>query len=381
MKIALLGSTGSIGTQCLNIVDASPEKFQIYAIAANSNTELFQQQLDKYRPKYAAMGDPVAAKKLIVPKGCELLVGAEGVCALASLPGVDTVLVAIVGIAGLDATLAAVQAGKRVALANKEALVTGGELITRAAKEKGIDIYPVDSEHSAIFQCKNGENVNNIKRLILTASGGAFRDYNKKALLQATPEQALCHPNWSMGKKITIDCATMMNKGLEVIEAHWLFDIPVDKIDVVIHRESIVHSMVEFNDSAVIAQLGSPDMRLPIIYALTYPERMDIQLPSIDFTKVLNLSFAPPDTGRFPCLGLAYAAITQGGGMPTVLNAANEVAVDAFLNRKIGFMDIAYCVEYAMNAAGSYSIQTLADVHFIDQETRARCQKDFVGGI
>ncbi len=380
INIALLGSTGSIGTQCTSVVDANPDKYKIYAIAAGSNAELFQAQLDKYKPQYAAMYDENAARQLNVPSGCTLYVGAEGVCRLAELDKVDAVVVAIVGIAGLDATYRAVKCNKRVALANKEALVTGGALIDGELKRTNSKIYPVDSEHSAIFQCLNGENVNNIKNIILTASGGAFRDYNKDMLAKATPEDALKHPNWAMGKKITIDCATMMNKGLEVIEAHWLFSVPAEKIKVVIHRESIVHSMVEFCDGAVMAQLGCPDMRLPIVYALSYPDRIDMKLNRLDFSQCLNLTFSPPDNDRFPSLQLAYKALEMGKGVPTVLNAANEVAVGMFLDKRIGYNDMYNCVEFAMENVKEVEIETIKDVHRIDEITRILCRKYFLEG-
>lgn len=377
-NIALLGSTGSIGTQCASVVDANPDKFNIYAIAAYSNVEVFQAQLDKYKPSFAAMFDENAARKLRIPSGCTLYTGAEGVCRLAELDNVDVVVVAIVGIAGLDATYRAVKANKKVAIANKEALVTGGKLIDRELKRNGSKLYPVDSEHSAIFQCLNGENANNIKNIILTASGGAFRDYNKDMLANATPQDALKHPNWTMGKKITIDCATMMNKGLEVIEAHWLFGVPADKIKVVIHRESIVHSMVEFCDGAVIAQLGCPDMRLPIFYALSYPDRVDMKLNRLDFSQCMSLSFAPPDNDRFPCLLLAYRALEMGEGVPTVLNAANEIAVNLFLNNKISFNDIYNCAEYAIENVKNNAINSIEDVHRIDEQTRKLCINRFL---
>lgn len=377
INIALLGSTGSIGTQCMDIVDSNTDRFRIYAIAAHSNTDAFQKQLDKYKPRFAAMYDEKSAANLNVPLGCTLYTGAEGVSRLAELDDVEAVVISIVGIAGLDATYKAVKCGKRVALANKEALVTGGCLIDQLLKKNGSFIYPVDSEHSAIFQCLNGESTDSIRNIILTASGGAFRDYSTEMLKNATPEDALKHPNWSMGKKITIDCATMMNKGLEVIEAHWLFGVPAENIKVVVHRESIIHSMVEFKDGAVMAQLGCPDMRLPILYALTHPDRLDTKLDRIDFSKVMNLSFAPPDNVRFPCLQLAYDALAIGEGMPTVLNAANEVAVQAFLDKKIGFYDISNCVDYAMSQIKDVSICKLEDIYRLDNLTRKLCTEKF----
>jgi len=378
INIAILGSTGSIGTQCTDIVDMNPDRFRIYALAAHSNVELFQKQLDKYKPRFAALFDERSAANLNVPLGCTLYTGAEGVSRLAELDRVDAVVVAIVGIAGLDATYKAVKCGKRVALANKEALVTGGSIIDRELKQANAFIYPVDSEHSAIFQCLNGEDRGSIRNIILTASGGAFRDYDADMLRSATPEDALKHPNWSMGKKITIDCATMMNKGLEVIEAHWLFGVPSENIKVVVHRESIVHSMVEFKDGAVVAQLGRPDMRLPILYALTHPERLETNIDRLDFTQVMSLSFSPPDKKLFPCLQLAYDALAVGEGMPTVLNAANEVAVQAFLNKKIGFYDISNCVEYAMEHIKDVAIYNIDDIHKLDKYVRRICFERFI---
>lgn len=377
MNISLLGSTGSIGTQCLSVVDMFPDRYSVFALAAGSNARVFQQQLDKYRPQFAAMSDAAAAKSIQVPRGCTFLTGADGVRELAALKQADTVVVAIVGIAGLDAAYQAACAGKRVALANKEALVTGGKLINDAAQKSGAVILPVDSEHSAIFQCLQGQYEKSVSRLILTASGGAFRDYTEQMLENATPEEALCHPNWSMGEKITVDCATMMNKGLEVIEAHWLFGLPADRIDVVVHRQSVIHSMVEFCDGAVMAQLGCPDMRLPIAYALSYPERLNLPIGHLDFGQAFGMTFEPPDKKRFPCLELAYEALRRGGAMPAVLNAANEEAVKAFLSKKIGFNDIARMVEYALKTENAAAPSDIEEIHTVDKCVREKIRRNF----
>lgn len=376
-RLAILGSTGSIGKQTLQVVDAFPDKFCVEALSAGTRTDLMAQQIRKYHPRVVAMRDEKAALALKQEFGSsvDIRCGEEGICSVAECAEADTVLVAIVGIAGLGATMRAVQMGKRVALANKEALVTGGELIHAELKRRNACIYPVDSEHSAIFQCINGQNVKEVKRIILTASGGAFRDYNKEMLEKATVEDALRHPNWSMGPKITVDCATMMNKGLEVIEAHWLFGLPADRIDVVVHRESVVHSMVEFCDHAVLAQLGAPDMRLPIMYALGFPERMLSPFEGIDFTKAMQLHFAPPDTERFPALKLAYDALRCGGILPTALNAANEVAVESFLHGEIRFGDIYRAVEYTISKTKNYPCEGLRAVYAADQAARLICRE------
>lgn len=377
IKLAVLGSTGSIGKQTLQVVDAFPDRFCVEALSAGTKTDLMAQQIRKYHPRMVAMRDEKAALELKREFGSfvDVRCGEEGICSLAECAEIDTVLVSIVGIAGLGATLRAVQAGKRVALANKEALVTGGELINAELKRRNMRIYPVDSEHSAIFQCINGQNVKEIKRIILTASGGAFRDYNKEMLEQATAKEALQHPNWSMGPKITIDCATMMNKGLEVIEAHWLFGLPADQIDVVVHRESIIHSMVEFCDHAVLAQLGTPDMRLPIMYALGFPERMTSPFEGLDFTRAMQLHFMPPDRERFPSLNLAYEVLRCGGILPTALNAANEEAVESFLRGTIRFGDIYRAVEYTISKTKNYPCGDLQAVYAADQAARAICRE------
>lgn len=372
IKLAILGSTGSIGTQTLNIVDQYPDQFCVAALSAHSNTDLLIQQIKKYKPRYVGIANMEAADKIKaeLPEGTSMLTGESAAAELASLPEVDTVLVALVGIAGLPAVINAIKGGKKVALATKEAMVCGGEIISDLMKQRGDFIYPVDSEHSAIFQCLRGERHEAVKRLILTASGGPFLNFEKEQLKSVTPKEALKHPNWNMGRKISIDSATLMNKGLEVIEARWLFDIPLEQIDVVIHKESIVHSMVEFEDSSIIAQMSVPDMSLPILYALQYPYRVKSQIKRLDFTKALNLSFAPPDLEKFPCLTLAYDALKEGHTVPTVLNAANEVAVEEFLNFRLSFCDIPKVIEYTMNKMEVIKNPTLDDIYEIDKRAR-----------
>ena len=303
-----------------------------------------------------------------------LAAGAEGLIAVATHPAVDIVICASAGTAGLEAVLAAIEAGKTIALANKEVLVMAGALVTEAARRRGVAILPVDSEHNAIHQCLHGRHRDEIRRLILTASGGPFRELGAEALDRVGPEAALRHPTWQMGRKITIDSATLMNKGLEVIEAYWLFDVPADRIDVVVHPQSIVHSLVELNDGSMIAQLGVTDMRLPIQYACSYPERWDAALPSLDLTRAGRLEFHAPAHDRFPCLGLAYRALRTGGTLPVVLNAANEVAVEAFLDGKLGFTAIGSVIEKTMNAHEVEGVSTLAVVRRVDQWARVRAR-------
>lgn len=369
INLVILGSTGSIGSQALALADMYPELIRIRGIAADTGREAFKAQIAKYKPDYAALANKDAARNFD-SCGTKLLSGPEGICELARLDSADMVLVSIVGIAGLDAVIAALKAGKRVALANKEALVAGGECVMRLAGRAGERLLPVDSEHSAVFQCLNGENPRMLERIILTASGGPFLDYRGN-LGEVTVAQALAHPNWSMGPKISIDSATLMNKGLEVIEARWLFDIPGEKIDTVIHRESIVHSMAEFKDGAVMAQMGSPDMRLAIMYALTYPKRLEAGVRRLDFASALSLSFEPPDMTRFPCLKLAYRALEMGGTAPAVLNGANEAAVRAFLDKRIGFGDIPTIIEHTISRVEITPAESIEAVHEADRESRA----------
>ena len=368
INLVILGSTGSIGSQALALADMYPELIKIRGLAADTGGRLFMEQIAKYKPDYAALANKEAAEKYSSEE-FRLLSGPEGICELASLDCADMVLVAVVGIAGLDAVMAALKAGKRVALANKEALVAGGECVMRLAGRAGEKLLPVDSEHSAVFQCLNGESNRALERIILTASGGPFLDYEGD-LKEVTVEQALSHPNWRMGPKISVDSATLMNKGLEVIEARWLFDLSESQIDTVIHRESIVHSMVEFKDGAVMAQMGCPDMRLAIMYAFTYPGRDATGVKRLDFTSRLNLSFSPPDPGRFPCLRLAYEALRMGGTVPAVLNGANEEAVKAFLNQRIGFSDIPVIIEHTISRVGRTPAENLLAVHEADNQAR-----------
>ncbi|QDH22889.1 1-deoxy-D-xylulose-5-phosphate reductoisomerase [Saccharibacillus brassicae] len=346
-KIALLGSTGSIGTQTLQVVAEHPERFEIEALAAGGNTQLLLEQIRQFKPSKVSVATREAAQalKLQVPAGTQVYFGEEGLIEIAAGTDADTVVTAVTGSMGLPATLAAIDEGKTIALANKETLVTAGHLVMRRAAEKGVSILPVDSEHSAIFQCLNGEPRERLLGITLTASGGSFRHLSREELAGVTVEDALKHPNWSMGAKITIDSATMVNKGLEVIEAHWLFGLGYDEIGVLLHPESIIHSFVEFEDTSLIAQLGNPDMRVPIQYALTYPDRIPLRTKRLSLAEVGRLNFREMDFGRFPCLRMAYECGRMGGTAPTVFNAANEVAVARFLRREISFLQIEEILE------------------------------------
>lgn len=348
-SISVLGSTGSIGTQALEV--CRNLGYKVLALTTNVRIDLLEMQIDEFEPEIVAVMNEEKAlelKKRLAGKNVEVLCGIDGINSAATIEGSDIVLNSLVGNIGLEPTLKAIRQGKDIALANKETLVTAGELVMKEATKHNVSIYPVDSEHSAIFQCLQGNEENKIGKIHLTASGGPFRNY--KSFENITVEDALKHPNWSMGKKITIDSSTMMNKGLEVIEAKWLFDVDIDKINVVVHPQSIIHSMVEFEDGAVMAQLGLPDMKVPIQYALTYPKRVISDFPKIDFFSCGELTFQKPDLKLFRCLGLAFEAIETGGTMPAVMNAANEVAVFAFLNKKIAFSDIPKLIEKAMTA-------------------------------
>ncbi len=372
--VAILGSTGSIGRSALAVVDAHPERLNVVALAAGDNASLLAAQVAHYRPDTVAMATGEAIDRLQALCGvatpATLGAGTAGLVAVATHPAADIVICASAGSAGLDAVLAAIDAGKTIALANKEILVMAGRLVTEAARRRGVAILPVDSEHNAVHQCMHGRARTEIRRLILTASGGPFRDYPREALERVDPDAALQHPTWQMGRKITIDSATLMNKGLEVIEAHWLFGVSADQIDVVIHPQSIVHSMVELVDGSVIAQLGVTDMRLPIQYACSYPERWDGSLPSLDLTRAGRLEFLPPSPDRFPCLGLAYLALRAEGSVPVVLNAANEVAVEAFLDGKLGFTGIPHVIEKTMKAHRREDVDTLHVVRRVDRWAR-----------
>ena len=354
-NLVILGSTGSIGTQALEIVDAYSDRLQVSALAAGSNVDRMEEQVRKYLPGFAVMYEEKAAGDLAVRVAdlpVTVLAGMEGLQQIVSLPEADVVLTAVVGMIGIKPTIEAIKAGKDIALANKETLVTAGHIIMPLAKEKGVSILPVDSEHSAIFQSLNGEPEKRMKKILLTASGGPFRGMKREELLYKTVKEALNHPNWSMGKKITIDSATMVNKGLEVMEAGWLFQAKPEQIQVVVHPQSIIHSMVEYMDGAVMAQLGLPDMKLPIQYALFYPDRLPMEMPGIDFFKLGQITFEEPDMETFTGLKLAYEAFKAGGSMPTVFNAANEKAVSMFLAGKIRFLDIADIIGKAMDAHG-----------------------------
>lgn len=352
-KLVLLGSTGSIGTQALEIVDAYPDKLEVVALAAGSSVDKIEEQIRKYHPRYAVMFDEKAAadlKERVKDVDVTVLAGMEGLVEISILPEADVVLTAVVGMIGIRPTIEAIKAGKDIALANKETLVTAGHIIMPLAKEKGVSILPVDSEHSAIFQSLNGEPQKRLQKILLTASGGPFRGMKREELAGKTVKEALKHPNWAMGKKITIDSATMVNKGLEVMEAGWLFDVNYDQIQVVVHPQSIIHSMVEYVDGAVIAQLGVPDMKLPIQYALFYPDRLPMHDNRIDFFQLGQITFEEPDLNTFTGLKLAYDAFKIGGSMPTVYNAANEKAVSLFLQEKIKFLEVAEIIGQAMES-------------------------------
>ncbi len=372
-KVVILGATGSIGVNTLKVIERFPERFEVLGLTAYRNVALLAEQAKRFHPKRITVGDPGDAKRLADALGnssVKIGSGVEDLIEIATLSDADIVFSSIVGAAGLAPTMAAVQEGKRVALANKETLVMAGRLVMEEAKRCGAEIIPVDSEHSAIYQCLAGEDKEKIQRLILTASGGPFYDMSLEAMEKAAPEDALRHPRWDMGRKISIDSATLMNKGLEVIEARWLFDIPVDRVEVVVHPQSIIHSMVEFVDGSVLSQMGIPDMRVPISYALGYPERLETALPSLDLVEEGSLTFRSLDRKRFPCIGLAYDAIRLGGLMPTVLNAANEVAVGAFLNQKIGFLEIPAVIRKTMNQFEVQDYRTLEEVLRTDLKAR-----------
>jgi 1-deoxy-D-xylulose-5-phosphate reductoisomerase len=378
-KLVVLGSTGSIGTNVLKIVEAFPHHYTVAALAAGRNIDLLSAQIDRFRPKVVAVSDETAYRKLKTALGRrrvpKLLCGQDGICEAAALPEADVVVSAIVGSAGLMPTRAAVRAGKIVALANKEALVTAGEIVMREAKKYGATILPVDSEHSALFQCMHGWNRQSVRRLILTASGGPFRGMNQKQLRMVTPADALRHPNWSMGRKITIDSATLMNKGLEVIEAYHLFTMPKEQIRVLIHPQSIVHSIVEYCDGSYLAQMSQPDMRGPIALALAYPERLPEAVDSLRFEQLAKLTFEEPDMKNFPCLDLAYEAMQAGGTMPAAMNAANEVVVHAFLEHRIRFTDIPKIICRVMQAHSVMPADSIGAVIEADLWARAISQE------
>lgn len=378
-KITVLGSTGSIGVSALDVVEKNPGRFRVVALAAGKNIKLLQKQIETFRPQKVSVSDDQSAGELrnLLPSKIRTKIFArtEGLLEVASFAGSDIVISAISGAAGLLPTLAAIDAGKDIALANKETMVMAGDIVTKKAKEKEVSILPVDSEHSAIFQCLQGQEYKNINKIILTASGGPFFNYKTSELKKVTVGQALKHPNWKMGKKITVDSASMMNKGLEVIEAKWLFALEMDKIEILIHPQSVVHSMVEFVDGSVLAQLGIPDMRTPIAYALTYPERIKNDLPHLDLIKTGNLEFHKPDIKRFPCLRLAYEAGICGGTMPAVLNAANEIAVGAFLGERIKFVDLPGIIDKVLSKHNAVKKPLLEDILQADVWARVRTKE------
>ncbi len=351
-NFSILGSTGSIGKQTLEVVSQNPDKFKVIALSTHKNIELLISQIKQFKPKFIGVVDLEAAQKIrdIIPEKISLVVGLQGLVELSSLKENDVVVNALVGSIGLDATIAALESGKVLALANKESLVVGGEIVIKVARAKNAQIIPIDSEHNAIFQCLIGERKEDISRLIITGSGGPFRGKKNNELKKVTVEEALVHPRWRMGKKISIDSATLMNKGLEVIEAHFLFGIDYDKIEVLIHPQSIIHSMIEFKDGSIKAHLGQTDMRIPIQYALSYPERLSSPLPPLDFIEIANLTFEKPDLETFPCLKYALQAGKEGKTYPAVLNASNEEAVAALLNNQINFTDISKIIEKTLNA-------------------------------
>jgi 1-deoxy-D-xylulose-5-phosphate reductoisomerase len=377
-RIAILGSTGSIGRSALAVVDAHPDRLSVVGLAAGENAALLAAQIARYRPRIAAMATGTALDRLIENAASDVTMagtGREGLVAVASHPDVDLVLCASAGTEGLEAVLAAIEHGKTIALANKEVLVMAGGIVTEAARRKGVTILPVDSEHNAIHQCLHGRNLSELRRLVLTASGGPFRGRGAAELGSVSAEDALKHPTWRMGRKITIDSATLMNKGLEVIEAHWLFGVGAKQIDVVIHPQSVVHSMVELVDGSLIAQLGVTDMRLPIQYAVSYPERWPAPVASLDLAHAGRLEFEVPDREAFPCLGLAYRALEAERSLPVVLNAANEVAVASFLDGRIGFTGIPHLIRSTMDAHVSSQVATLSQVRAVDAWAREYSQE------
>jgi 1-deoxy-D-xylulose-5-phosphate reductoisomerase len=377
-RIAILGSTGSIGQSALAVVDAHVDRLQVVGLAAGENADLFAAQIARYRPAIATMASGAALDRLKQTGVSDVTFGGpgrDGLVAVASHPDVDLVLCASAGTEGLEAVMAAIEHGKAVALANKEVLVMAGGIVTEAARRRGVAILPVDSEHNAIHQCLHGRAASEIRRLVLTASGGPFRGRSASELTSVTAQDALMHPTWRMGRKITIDSATLMNKGLEVIEAHWLFGVRAAQIEVVIHPQSVVHSMVELTDGSIIAQLGLADMRLPIQYAFSYPERWPAPLPPLDLTRAGRLEFDVPDTEAFPCLRLAYRALDAERSLPVVLNAANEVAVSRFLDGRIGFRSIPRVIELTMDAHRPAQVGALAEVRAVDEWARQYSQE------
>lgn len=372
-NIAILGSTGSIGTQTLDVIQSHPEKFQVEVLTAQNNADLLIDQALKFQPNCVVIGNESLYQKVrdaLIPHDIKVFAGDQAIADVVTMDSIDLVLTALVGYSGLIPTIKAIEAGKQIALANKETLVVAGELITKLAKEKGVNIYPVDSEHSAIFQCLVGEFHNPIEKIILTASGGPFRGKKREFLGKVTKEQALKHPNWDMGAKITIDSASLMNKGLEVIEAKWLFGVSKEQIDVVVHPQSIIHSLIQFEDGSIKAQLGLPDMRIPIQFALSFPERFKSDFPRFDFVNYPNLTFEKPDMETFRNLGLAFEALEKGGNAPCILNAANEIAVAAFLHDEISFLEMSDLIETTLEKTTFIQKPSLLDYIETDKMSR-----------
>lgn len=372
-KIAVLGSTGSIGTQALDVISKHADRFEAYVLVANNSVELLIKQAREMMPEVVVISNKDKYKQLkdaLADLPIKVWCGVEAIEEVVRDENIDLVLTAMVGISGLKPTVSAIKAGKAIALANKETLVVAGELIATLALKHRVPILPVDSEHSAIFQCLNGEGNNRIDKILLTASGGPFRNFSAEQLTKVTKKEALNHPNWDMGMKVTIDSSTLMNKGFEMIEAKWLFDVKPSQIEVLIHPQSIIHSMVQFDDNTIMAQLGQPDMRAPIQYAFSYPERLKLEMEPVDFIKLTQLTFEAPDRDRFPNLNFAYEAIEKGGNMPCILNAANEVAVSLFLEDKIGFYEMSSLIEKAMERSAFMKEPTLGDYIQCDKETR-----------
>ena len=384
-RIAILGSTGSVGTQTLEVIAAFPDRFSAHSLTTHSRLDLLKPQIERFRPRMVAISDPDRAAGLARVSGAPSVhCGVEGLIEAVTHPDVDMVISALPGNAGLVPTLRAIEAGKTIGLANKEILVMAGEIVMAAARRHGVEILPVDSEHCAVHQCLAGQDPGRVERVILTASGGPFRDSDPAALARMSSKDALNHPTWNMGQKVTIDSATLMNKGFEVIEAHWLFGLPVSKIDVVIHPQSIIHSLVEMVDGSLLAQMGPTDMRIPIQYALSYPERLETPWPRFDITRNWSLTLDPPDKGTFPCLELAYEAIRRGTTVPAVLSTADEVTVEAFLQQRIGFTDIPRIIADAMDRHDAVpdpgTAVTLESIVAADRWTRTHCREKLIAG-
>ena len=379
-QIAILGSTGSIGSQALDVIASHPDEYEVYALTANNSVDKLIEQAIRFRPDCVAIANEAHYPKLrdaLSGLPVKVFAGSDAICQIVTAAPIDIVLASMVGFAGLCPTIEAIKAGKTIALANKETMVVAGELVTSLALRYRTPILPVDSEHSAIFQCLSGEPDSPVEKIILTASGGPFRTFSMEQLETVTKEQALKHPNWDMGAKITIDSASMMNKGFEVIEAKWLFGVPYDRIQVVVHPQSVIHSMVQYADGAVKAQLGAPDMRLPIQYAFSYPRRLESAFPRVDFMKLGSLTFEEPDMKRFRNLALAYRALEKGGNMPCILNAANEVCVAAFLKDRMGFLEMSDVIERTMDSVAFRKESSLEDYIETDAEAR-RIAESFI---